>query len=120
MTIETLIENLITALNENTEALKSAGKGATSSAEATGDKTTGKTKSAEKADKVKKPTKTQAEMNAALIALKDKFGGDKAKEIIKSVGGVEKMAEIPEDKYDLVFAAAEAKYAELEEDGEEM
>jgi hypothetical protein len=59
-------------------------------------------------------------MNTALIALKDKFGGDKAKEIIKSVGGVDKMADIPEDKYDAVFSAAEIRYSELEAESEDM
>jgi hypothetical protein len=121
MTIETLLENLITALNENAEALKSAGNGtASGTTEVTGDKASSKTEKTAKTEKAKKPTKTQAEMNTALIALKDKFGGEKAKEIIKSVGGVDKMADIPEDKYDAVFTAAEKRYEELEAESEEM
>ena len=56
-------------------------------------------------------------MNAALVKLKDDCGGDVAKAIIKDVGGVNKMADIPDDKLDAVFKAAEDKHAEMVNDG---
>lgn len=61
-----------------------------------------------------KPTKTQAEVNAALIKLKDTYSDAAlAKDIIRNVGGVEKMGEIPPEKYDAVYEAAVAKFDEL-------
>lgn len=120
--IESLIEKLITALDANTEALKSGAgavgaTGDTKSAKAakgaaeTGDKPA-------KAAKSTKPTKTQAEVNAALIKLKDTFKAEEAKAIITGVGGVERMGEIPESKYDEVYEAAVARFEKLTADTE--
>lgn len=116
--IESLIEKLIASIDANTEALKSgAGAvGATSETKpgkaAKGAAETSETKSG-KATKSTKPTKTQAEVNAALIKLKDTYKAEEAKAIITKVGGVDRMGEIPEDKYDEVYNAAVKRFEEL-------
>lgn len=58
----------------------------------------------------KKPASehTKEEMVAALTELRDTKGKDAAKAVIKDVGGVEKMADIPDDKTDAVYEAAKA------------
>lgn len=71
---------------------------------------------AEKPAKPAKPTITQAQMQAALQEVKEKFGVPEAKAIIVEAGGVKKMDEISEDKYETVFKACQAK---LEEENEE-
>lgn len=77
------------------------------------------TKSTPTKETKKKPTKSYDEMSAALLALKEAHGGPEAKAIISDVGGVEKMADIPEDKFDAVFKAAEERLAELNDEGGE-
>lgn len=62
-----------------------------------------------------KPKHSREEMEAALSKVKDKSDAKTAKAIINEVGGAQKMAEIPDDKIDAVFDAAEKKIAELEE-----
>lgn len=116
--IEPLIEKLITALDANTEALKSGASAVGATGETKPQKAskgvaeTGETKPA-KAPKSTKPTKTQAEVNAALIKLKDTYKAEEAKAIITKVGGVDRMGEIPEDKYDEVYNAAVKRFDEL-------
>ena len=51
---------------------------------------------------------TKEEMVAALTELRDAKGKDVAKAVISEHGGVEKMADIPDDKIDAVYAAAKA------------
>ena len=70
-----------------------------------------------KKEETAKPKHSRDEVNAALVKLKDDCGGDVAKAIIKDVGGVNKMADIPDDKLDAVFKAAEDKHAEMVNDG---
>jgi hypothetical protein len=65
-----------------------------------------------KAAAAAKPTHTRDEMNAALIKLKDDCGKEIAAAVIKDISGVVKMADIPEAKFDEVFAAAEKEHAE--------
>lgn len=65
-----------------------------------------------KAAAAAKPTHTRDEVNAALIKLKDDCGKEIAASVIKDVGGVVKMADIPEAKFDEVFAAAEKEHAD--------
>lgn len=79
--------------------------------------TTGKPKAETtgKPAKPAKPTITQAQMQAALQEVKEKFGVPEAKAIIVEAGGVKKMDEISEDKYETVFKACQAK---LEEENE--
>ena len=69
-----------------------------------------------KKEETAKPKHSRDEVNAALVKLKDDCGGDVAKAIIKDVGGVNKMADIPDDKLDAVFKAAEDKHAEMVND----
>jgi hypothetical protein len=50
-------------------------------------------------------------VNAILGEVKEKKGTPAAKALIKDVGGVDKMADIPEDKFDAVFDAATKQLA---------
>jgi len=113
MSVDAKIDALIAALNANTEALKAAAVAAVS------DKTetkTGKGKTTEKT-KDEAPKVTQEQVNAALIKIKDDFGMDEAKKVIKEFGKVDKMAEIKPAQYQAVLDAAVAKHAELSEVG---
>lgn len=84
----------------------------------------GKTDKAPAAAKADKPaakpksTVTQSQMQAALQEVKEKFGVPEAKAIITEAGGVKKMDDIPEDKYEAVFKAAQAKLEEDTDAGE--
>nr|DAP77699.1 MAG TPA: nucleoporin [Caudoviricetes sp.] len=51
-------------------------------------------------------------VEAALLEVKNKFGADAAKQIIKDVAGVARVKGIPEDKYQDVIDACEAKMDE--------
>ena len=94
-----------------------AGKPAASEAKVDKGTTKPETKKAEtKKEETAKPKHSRDEVNAALVKLKDDCGGDVAKAIIKDVGGVNKMADIPDDKLDAVFKAAEDKHAEMVND----
>ena len=55
---------------------------------------------------------TRDQMQAKLNELKEKKGAPAAKGVINETGGVAKMAEIPEDKIDAVYAAADKKLNE--------
>lgn len=68
--------------------------------------------------KPSKPKNSKAEVTAALNEVKDKFDAATAKGIIKDVGGVDKLADIPEAKYGDVYEAAKAKVAESDEGGD--
>lgn len=111
MSVDKKIDDLIAALDRNTAALLASGGSAPAAAPAA--ESTKKGKKTEAAETKSGPKHDQAEVNAALIALKDTFGAEHAKAIIKDVGGVDKMSDIKEDKYDAVFDAAKAKHAEL-------
>lgn len=87
------------------DAGKDAGKGSSKGA--------GKTKKDEDAGK---PKHTKQEMVALLSELSDKKSKTVAKEIINEVGGVDKMKDIPADKYDAVVEAAEAALNDSGED----
>ena len=54
-------------------------------------------------------------VEAALLEVKNTFGADAAKQIIKDVAGVARVKGIPEDKYQDVIDACEAKMAEIEQ-----
>lgn len=118
MSIEQLLQGVIEALNKNTAALEAAagktGAASTGSGETSG--STGKTGGTTK-DKPKGPT--VEEMQAVLTQVKEKFGAAEAKAIIKSAGGVDKMAEIPEKKVKAVFEAAQAKLNATDEGGDD-
>ena len=65
----------------------------------------------------KKSSVTQAQMQAALQEVKEKFGVPEAKAIINDAGGVKKMDEIAEDKYEAVFKACQDKLNEEADEG---
>jgi hypothetical protein len=69
-----------------------------------------------KAEKPAGPEHSREEMVAAINALAAKFGKPAAKEIIQSAGKAEKLAEIPEDKIDAVYAAVKAKMESPDDD----
>lgn len=112
MSIDKAVSDLIAALNANTAALNAltAAGGSAPAAAPAAAKPAASGKGAKAA--AAKATHTQAEVNGALIKLKDEFGMQHAKEIITSFG-YDKMADIKEADYDAVFTAAEAKHAEL-------
>lgn len=124
--IESLIEKLIASIDANTEAVKASAGAVTTTAATKSDAEAEKpaktekaaAPKAEKAAKPTKPTKTQAEVNSALIKLKDTHGAEEAKAIVANVGGVAKMAEIPEAKYDAVYEAAVKRFEELNDSSE--
>ena len=76
-------------------------------------------KPAAKAAAPKKPANehSKEEMVAALTELKDTKGKDAAKAVIKDVGGVDKMADIPDEKIDAVYSAAKAAMEDGGDDG---
>ena len=123
-----LIKHLSRIAN-SLEAIESkVGKGSAPAAAATGTVDKGVSKPAAKAEKPAakaekaesaKPKHTRDEMTAALVKLKDDCGKEVAAAVIKEAGGVAKMADIPDDKIDAVFDAAEAKHAEMVVDPEE-
>ena len=109
MSIEKHLTDLKEALDRNTDALLKAGNTAAPAAETKTTKGAGKAPAAEKI--------TQEQVNAALIKIKDDFGMEEAKGVIKSHGKVEKMSEIKPAQYQAVFDAAIARHAELTEGG---
>ena len=72
---------------------------------------------AEKPAKAAKPSVTQAQVQAALQEVKEKFGVPEAKAIINEAGGVKKMDEITEDKYEAVFKACQEKLNQEADEG---
>lgn len=117
MSIEAALAALTAAVEANTAAILGAAKAAP---EATADteKTTKTTKGtkATKAEKEEpaKPEHSREEMIAILAKVKEEKDVAAARAIIKTTGGVDKMADIPEAKIDAVFAACEAALAEEE------
>lgn len=105
MSIETLLQNLIDAVNANTAALQGAGKPV---AAATGDaeKTT-RTRTKKEETKAPASTRSKAEMQAAVNEVKEALGTAKAKELIKKAG-FDRLADVTEDKYDELYDSAKA------------
>lgn len=113
MTLEAALATLTAAIEANTAALKAGSGASTAKPAAT---STAKPAATAKA----KPKHTQAETQAALQKTRDEVGKDEAKRIIKDVGGVDKMADIPEANYDAVFDACEAALAAKETPADDM
>lgn len=112
MSIETLLQNLITAVEANTAALGGAKASATSTA-ATKPATPAKT--AAKPTKVE-PTHTRDELAALTGELKELSGGtDEPKALVKEFGKVEKSKDIPDELIDTVYDAFAAKIAEYKD-----
>lgn len=101
MSLEQAIEKLTAAVEANTAALK-AGGGAKSGS--------GKSETASSGDSGYKAKHDKAAMQAALNEVKEKHGTPAAKELIKNVGGADKMADITDPKkIDEVYEAAKKK-----------
>jgi len=98
--------------NEADAAAWLAGSGKTSTASAPAPAAT-KPTATKPAAAPAKPAYDREAMVAVMNDLAEKKGKDAAKAIISGVGGVKKMAEIPDEKIGDVFEAAKAK---LEED----
>lgn len=103
-----VFELLIEALNRNTEALQAnqaAGGNApadTKSTKTTSNKTTG-TKNTKVA-----PKHNKAETTEVIVTLKDTVGVDAAKTLL-AAHGFKKVADITEDKFDVLFDEATAQ-----------
>lgn len=109
MTIEQLIAANTAALEANTAALLKSGGSTTGAGKTTGGSTAGAGKTTTTA---KGPKNTRESMVAALQKVKEEKSKEEAKALISEVGGVEKMADIPEGKIDAVYDAAVKKLAE--------
>lgn len=91
-------------------ALLKAGAGAAAS--------TDKPASTTKKTTTKKPTVTKTQATAAVNKVKDSLGAPAAREVLQSCG-VGKLADMAEDKFEAVYAAANARLAAAEEPEEE-
>lgn len=111
MSLEQKIEALTAAVEANTAAIKAQGAAAGAVADKPAGKTTTKEKAATK-EKADTPKHTHEECVAALTKIKDEHGIEHAKAILTK-HKIAKMAEIPADKFDTVYAEAVAKYDEL-------
>lgn len=119
MSLETEIQTLTTAVEALTAAIK-AGGGADAPAP---EKKTRKAKEEPEVTKTKEEPKskyTRDDMIAALNEVKEKKGVAEAKELIKSKGGVDKMADVPEAKIDAVYEAAKAALGAADEGDDDM
>lgn len=111
MSIEALLTSLKESIDRNTAALEKAGGSATTTTAAANNE--GGKKGGKAASKTEEPKVTQEQMNAALIKIKDDFGMEHAKTVIKEHGNCDRMAEIKPAQYQAVYGAAIAKHAEL-------
>lgn len=124
MSIDAQIAALTAALEANTKALERLASAGGSASKTTAEATTGEaatqTKTRTKAaPKEEAPKVTQEQMQAALIKIKDAFGMEHAKVVIKEAGGVEKMGDIKPSKYAEVLDAAVKKFDELSGAGDD-
>lgn len=94
---------------ESKSETKSESKSETKTEEKKADKKSTSKKSEKQADKpADKPKYTKSDITEALRKVRADIDKDEAVRIINEVGGVEKMGQIPEDKYEAVFQACEA------------
>lgn len=108
LTIEALILGLTAAIEANTAAhLASAGSSApAATGKGTTEKATGGAKGGKgKADAQAKPKHSKADATAAVVALKEAAGAPAARDLLASFG-IDKVANMPEDKFDEVHDAA--------------
>lgn len=117
MSLETLLQDLITAVNANTAALQggaTAGAVATAEPEAKAEKPAAAKATAAKATaaKVAKPKFSVEQASSLLLELKEAHGVEHAKAILTE-NGVAKMADMPVEKADAIYEAAKAKLEEL-------
>lgn len=99
------------ALEANTAAILANGGSATpapTSTKGTGGAKGGKNTKPEE----KKPTHTKEETTAAVIALKDAAGAPAARDLL-AAHGIDKVANVPAEKFDVVYDAAVAALEEF-------
>lgn len=112
--IEVLVANGVASGKTETKAdtkaeSKSESKSETKTEEKKADKKSTSKKSEKQSDKAAdKPKYTKSDITEALRKVRADIDKDEAVRIINEVGGVEKMGQIPEDKYEAVFQACEA------------
>ncbi|EGT0658677.1 hypothetical protein JAG27_002432 [Proteus mirabilis] len=116
--IEALVANGVASGKTETKAddkaeskseTKSESKSETKTEEKKADKKSTSKKSEKQSDKATdKPKYTKSDITEALRKVRADIDKDEAVRIINEVGGVEKMGQIPEDKYEAVFQACEA------------
>lgn len=116
--IEALVANGVASGKTETKAdtkaeskseTKSESKSETKTEEKKSDKKSTSKKSEKQSDKAAdKPKYTKSDITEALRKVRADIDKDEAVRIINEVGGVEKMGQIPEDKYEAVFQACEA------------
>lgn len=112
MSIEALLSELTAAINANTAALLASGKGPSAPAgETKADAGTKKT-TTKKTDT--KPAVTFDQVSAAITKVKEEFGVPEAKKILIDNGvATGKLADVKEDQYAAMLAAADTRYTEL-------
>ena len=112
MSIETKIDELISALNTLTAAV--AGKGGTAPAKATAAEPATPAEPAKRGRPAKTPAPSvsKAEMQAAVNEVKEAFDVATAKALITQVGFA-KLADVTEAKYKELYDLAKAKMTEL-------
>ncbi|UXY92238.1 hypothetical protein [Proteus phage RP6] len=94
---------------ESKSETKEESKSETKTEEKKADKKSNSKKSEKQADKpADKPKYTKSDITEALRKVRADIDKEEAVRIINEVGGVEKMGQIPEDKYEAVFQACEA------------
>lgn len=116
--IEALVANGVASGKTETKAdtkaeskseTKAESKSETKTEEKKSDKKSNSKKSEKQADKpADKPKYTKSDITEALRKVRADIDKEEAVRIINEVGGVEKMGQIPEDKYEAVFQACEA------------
>lgn len=116
--IEALVANGVASGKTETKAdtkaeskseTKAESKSETKTEEKKSDKKSNSKKSEKQADKpADKPKYTKSDITEALRKVRADIDKEEAVRIINEVGGVEKMGQIPEDKYESVFQACEA------------
>ncbi|WPK20426.1 hypothetical protein [Salmonella phage SD-13_S19] len=116
--IEALVANGVASGKTETKAdtkaeskseTKEESKSETKTEEKKADKKSNSKKSEKQSDKASdKPKYTKSDITEALRKVRADIDKDEAVRIINEVGGVEKMGQIPEDKYEAVFQACEA------------
>lgn len=105
---ETKADDKAESKSETKSETKSESKSETKTEEKKAEKKADK-KSEKQSDKVAdKPKYTKSDITEALRKVRADIDKDEAVRIINEVGGVEKMGQIPEDKYEAVFQACEA------------
>lgn len=118
-----VLETLIAALNRNSDLLESAASAANTTGDANTKTTSTKSTRGGKASTTKKtgPSHTKAEATEAIVALKDTVGKDAAVALLKK-HGFAKVAEITEDKFDVLFdeATAQVEAAGNDDDGDDI